>query len=523
MEGTTLSHLLSLFQPKPDLTGRCAMNLRELLAAAFRGAVPDLPDVGPVTGVTADSRNVRAGSVFVAIAGTTVDGTRYAPEAVEKGALAVVAERRIELPRGVPLVTVPDARAAISDLAAAFYGHPAVGMTITGITGTNGKTSTSLLLRSILTAAGRPAALLGTIQYEIGERKIPAMTTTPDPVSLMGFLAEARDRGMRHAVMEVSSHALTQMRTRGIDFAVAVFTNLSSEHLDYHGDYAKYRAAKSLLFSSLAPGATAVLNAEDPASNHMAARCRGKILRYGTSEASAVRARDIESGTSGISFVLATPGGEEAEIRSPLLGQINVMNCLAAAAAAHAQEIPLETIRKGLTECPVVPGRIEPVEAGQPFTVLVDYAHTDDALRNVLKSVRAFAGDRRILTVMGCGGDRDRTKRPRMGQAAAEASDHVIITSDNPRSEEPMAIIRDIVAGLTDHTNFEVVVDRREAIRTAVGRAGPDDIVLIAGKGHETYQLIQNVAIPFDDRQVVREEIGKLPGISGSEAGPSGT
>lgn len=486
------------------------MKLIDLLREAFPGETPELPDAAPVTGVTADSRQCRPGFLFVAIPGTAVDGTRYAAEAVERGAVAVVAERRLELPAEVVQVVVPDARAAVSDLASAFYGHPGRDLTAVGITGTNGKTSTSILLRSILEAAGRRTALFGTIRYEIGERKIPAPTTTPDPVHLMGWLREARDQGIRHAVMEVSSHALVQQRTRGVPFAVGIFTNLAPEHLDYHRDLTEYRAAKAKLFEGLSPKAFAVLNAEDPASNHFAARTRAHVIRYGRNEASAVRATEIASDTTGIAFRLNLPDGREARIRSPLLGTVNVMNALAAAAAAHALGIRLDAIRDGIEAVEVVPGRLQPVLAGQSTTVLVDYAHTDHALENVLANVREIAGERRIVTVMGCGGDRDRTKRPRMGRAAVEHSDHVVITSDNPRSEEPMAIIRDILAGLEGRTNFEVEPDRRKAIRAALRAAGPDDIVVIAGKGHETYQIVSGVAVPFDDRRVVTEEIEAL-------------
>ena len=503
--------ILDRFEPQP-VREADLMKLRELIAAAFPGESPGLPETVSVTVVTADSRRVRPGAVFVAIPGTAVDGTRYVPEAVEKGAIAVVAEGRVEVPEGVTAITVPDARAAIADLAAAYYRHPAREMTVAGITGTNGKTSTSLLLRSILETAGHPAALFGTITYEVGKRIVPAVTTTPDPVSLMGYLREALDQGIRHAIMEMSSHALVQQRTRGIDPDVGIFTNLAPEHLDYHRDFADYRAAKGLLFRGLHSSATAVLNGEDPASNHFAAQTRAHVLRYGTTEAAEVRAGDIESGTDGISFTLSLPGGARTPVRSPLLGRINVMNSLAAAAAAHVLGYDAEQIRAGLEQLPVVPGRLESVSAGQSFTVLVDYAHTDHALVNVLRNIRTFGGDRRVITVMGCGGDRDRAKRPRMGQAAAEYSDHVVITSDNPRSEDPMRIIRDIVEGLPEHTNFEVEADRRKAIRAAVEMASGDDIVLIAGKGHETYQIVSGVAAPFDDRRVVVEEMQRLAG-----------
>jgi len=509
--------ILARYEPLP-VREADLMKLRELIAAAFPGESPGLPETTPVTVVTADSRRVRPGAVFVAIPGTAVDGARYVPEAVEKGAVAIVTEQRVDVPGGVAPIIVPDARAAIADLAAAFYRHPAREMTVAGITGTNGKTSTSLLLRSILETAGDPAALFGTITYEVGERIVPAVTTTPDPVSLMGYLREALDQDIRHAIMEMSSHALVQKRTRGIDADVGVFTNLAPEHLDYHRDFADYRAAKGLLFRGLKPSATAVLNGEDPASNHFAAQTRARVLRYGTTEAAEVRAGDIESGTDGISFTLSLPCGTRALVRSPLLGRINVMNSLAAAAAAHALGYDAEQIRAGLERLPVVPGRLESVSAGQSFTVLVDYAHTDHALVNVLRNIRTFGGDRRVITVMGCGGDRDRAKRPRMGRAAAEYSDHVVITSDNPRSEDPMRIIRDIVEGLPDHTNFEVEADRRKAIRLALERAEGDDIVLIAGKGHEAYQIVSGVAAPFDDRRVVVEEMQRLTGGNADEA-----
>ncbi|MCU0725113.1 MAG: UDP-N-acetylmuramoyl-L-alanyl-D-glutamate--2,6-diaminopimelate ligase [Planctomycetes bacterium] len=499
--------VLSIYEPRPMRREVVRMRLSQLLHEAFPGVVPALPDDPVVSGVSVDSRLCRQGNVFVAVPGTAVDGARFALEAAERGAVAVVAERRLDLPDGVVELIVPDARAAVADLAAAFYGHPARDMTVVGVTGTNGKTSTTLLLRSILEAAGTKVALFGTILYEIGARRIPSPTTTPDPVSLQAFLAEARDVGLSAAVMEVSSHALVQQRTRAIPMAAAVFTNLASEHLDYHRDFEAYRAAKSLLFEGLAPGAVAALNSEDPSSAHIASRTAGRVIRYGRNESASVRAEQVRCGPGGISFLLRLPDGGEARITSPLLGYVNVMNCLAAAAAAYGLGTPLEAIARGLDEAKVVPGRLERVEAGQPFTVLVDYAHTDHALENVLRSIRAFSGERRIITVMGCGGDRDRLKRPRMGRAAADLSEAVIVTSDNPRSEDPMAIIGDILAGLEGRTNFEVIPDRRRAIRAAVRMAAPEDIVLIAGKGHETYQIVGGVVHPFDDRRVVVEEI----------------
>jgi UDP-N-acetylmuramoyl-L-alanyl-D-glutamate--2,6-diaminopimelate ligase len=509
----TLTPVLEAFLPKAFGESMEKLTLRKLLAAAFAGEVPALATDPVVRQVTADSRKVRSGAVFVAVPGTAVDGARYAAEAVERGAVAVVSERRLDLPEEVVQVTVPDARAAIGDLAAAFHGHPSRDMTVVGITGTNGKTSTSLILRSIFECAGHPTAVFGTILYEIGARKIPATTTTPDPESLLAYLREARDAGIRHAVMEVSSHALVQKRIRPVEVSVGVFTNLAPEHLDYHRSLAEYRAAKALLFEGLAPSAAAVLNAEDAATPHIEARSRaGRTIRFGTTEPADVRASEIRCDTHGISFFLHLPNGGEAEIRSPLLGRVNVLNCLAAAAAAHTLDISLGDIRDGIASMRTVPGRLEPVDAGQPFTVLVDYAHTDHALRNVLESIRSFAAGRRIITVMGCGGDRDRLKRPRMGRAAVSLSHHVVVTSDNPRTEDPMAIIQDIRQGLTGHTNFEIEPDRRKAIAKAIAAAGRTDIVLVAGKGHETYQIVSGVVLPFDDRQVVREEIGRMGG-----------
>jgi UDP-N-acetylmuramoyl-L-alanyl-D-glutamate--2,6-diaminopimelate ligase len=499
--------MLGVFEPRPMRREIVRMRLSHLLHEAFPGEVPVFPDDPVVSGVCADSRLCRQGNVFVAVPGTAVDGARFAMEASERGAVAVVAEHRLDLPEDVIQLTVPDARAAVADLAAAFYGHPARDMTVIGITGTNGKTSTALLLRSVLDAAGMKAALFGTIRYEIGARRIPSPTTTPDPVSLQAFLAEARDVGISAAVMEVSSHALVQQRTRAIRMSAAVFTNLAPEHLDYHRDFEAYRAAKSLLFEGLAPGAVAALNSEDPSSAHIASRTEGRVILYGRNESASVRAEEVRCDPDGISFLLRLPDGGEARITSPLLGYVNVMNCLAAAAAAHGLGIPVAKIAEGLDAAPVVPGRLERVDAGQPFTVLVDYAHTDHALVNVLRSIRAFSGDRRIITVMGCGGDRDRLKRPRMGRAASELSEAVVVTSDNPRSEDPMAIIGEILSGLEGRTNFEVIPDRRRAIRAAVRMAGPDDIVLIAGKGHETYQIVGGVVYPFDDSRVVTEEI----------------
>jgi UDP-N-acetylmuramoyl-L-alanyl-D-glutamate--2,6-diaminopimelate ligase len=458
-----------------------------------------------VTGVSSDSRSLAAGELFVVVQGTKDDGAKYAKAAVEKGAAALVvpgdAPREIES-LGVPVVRVEDPRGALAALAAEFHGRPSEAMTVVGVTGTNGKTTTSHLVRAALDHADRgPCALLGTITYEWPGVSIAAKNTTPGAAETQSMLARARAAGGRSVSMEVSSHALDQRRVERTRFAGAVFTNLTGDHLDYHKTMESYAEAKARLFAGLAPSAVAAVNAEDPYAQTMTRGCKARVLRFGLDAPSDpdVTARNLRMTAEGVSFTLCTPSGV-AEVRSPLLGRYNVMNLLGAAAVVTGLGVEPAVAARGLSSVRGVRGRLEAVEAGQPFTIVVDYAHSDDAVVNVLRNLRGVVRGR-IITVIGCGGDRDRTKRPRMARAAAELSDLAWFTSDNPRSEDPDRIVQEMLAGVYGARNVRVDVDRACAIARAVHEARVGDCVAILGKGHEDYQIFKDQTVHFDDRE----------------------
>lgn len=477
---------------------------------------PPLESV-PIAGITGDSRKVVPGGVFVAVEGFRTDGHRYLPQALEKGASALVVQRLDEARevcagRPVSLVQVSDSRRALALCSAAFFGFPGQALAMVGVTGTNGKTTTTILVESILRAHGRSPALVGTMYTRIGGVERVAANTTPESVDLQALLAEMRDVGHDSVVMEVSSHGLALDRVLGCSFDVAVFTNLTQDHLDFHGDMEAYFQAKLALFASLGRSSTkpdsacAVLNADDPwAPRIPSVLAPGvRVLTYGTSRAADIRATAIEHHPRGVAFHLHTPAGR-VELQLQLSGQFNVYNAMAAVGAALALGVPLSVVAGALQQERPVRGRFEAVRAGQDFTVVVDYAHTPDGLENVLRAAREIARGRVIL-VFGCGGDRDRTKRPLMGAIAASLAHRSIVTSDNPRGEEPAAIMREIVGGWPpDGSPPSVVEDRREAIARALGEARPGDLVVIAGKGHETYQILGDRTIPFDDAEVARQ------------------
>ena len=453
--------------------------------------------------VTDDSRNVSAGALFIAKKGYSQDGSKFIADAVKRGASAVAAEEAFDAPKGVAKILVRDARSAIPVMADNFYGHPSSGLKTVGITGTNGKTTITYLLESIIKAYGQEAGVIGTINYRLKGRVMPAKNTTPGAFELQAILADMVKMGIGYAVMEVSSHALDQGRVDRILFDTAIFTNLTGDHLDYHKTMASYFKAKSRLFEKLKKGGIAILNGDDKKVASLK-RSLKKALVYGTKRGADIRAEDISLSMNGTLFTVKTPKGS-LRIDTKLIGMHNVSNILAAVSAAIALDIPKEAILKGVSRVAAVPGRLEAVEAGQPFKVFVDFAHTEDALLNVLSLLREVA-EKRIVTVFGCGGDRDRTKRPRMGKVACRLSDHVIITSDNPRSEEPGDIVAEIEGGVEGaFSNYDIVVDRREAIAKALEAASQGDIVVIAGKGHETYQIIKGKTLPFDDREVARD------------------
>jgi UDP-N-acetylmuramyl-tripeptide synthetase len=457
-----------------------------------------------VTHVTHDSRAARAGSLFVAIRGLVTDGNRFVASARQKGAVAVVSEAPAE--PGVPWIRVPDARVALAVLSAAVLGDPASGLQLVGVTGTNGKTTTSYLIEGALTAAGHRVGLVGTVEYRIAGRALEASRTTPESSDLQALFRQMADEGCTHAVLEVSSHSLALKRVHGCFFRVAVFTNLTRDHLDFHGDMDGYFAAKRALFDTLLHvDGHAIVNLDDDRAAEVIRASRGHVWTFSLQQRADLRAREVTLSLEGTRFVADTPVGSIA-VASPLIGRFNVRNLLAALGAALALGVPPETAVRGLESVSGVPGRLEPVRAGQDFTVVVDYAHTDDALKNVLETVRDLR-PRRVITVFGAGGDRDRTKRPLMGAVAARLSDVVVVTSDNPRSEPPESIIEEIERGMNGRGASERhrVVDRREAIARALSIARPGDAVVIAGKGHEPYQVLRDRTIPFDDRRVARE------------------
>lgn len=467
-----------------------------------------------IVGVTHDSRRVRPGDLYVALPGQRFDGWDFAAAAVTAGAVAVAGAppRTPALAADLTTLTVPwaalaEPRAGLAALAARIYGHPDRELVMAGVTGTNGKTTVALLIAAMLEAAGLPAGFLGTIGYRFGERRFAGGHTTPESSDLYRTLREMRAAGARAAAMEVSSHALAMQRVAGAAFDVAVFTNLTRDHLDYHQDMESYFAAKRGLFTQLKPGARPAINAGDPYGRRLAAELP-EALTFG--EGGAVRASAVRLSTEGIAARLETPRGA-LEIDSPLLGRYNLDNLLAAAAAAEALGLPHAAMARGIAERPRVPGRMEPVDRGQPFPVYVDYAHTGAALAAALEAVREVAGGRvgavKVAVVFGCGGERDPGKRSAMGRTAGELADLPIVTSDNPRGEDPLAIMAAVEEGVkaSGNSRYRLVPDRREAIRAALAAAGPGWAVLVAGKGHEREQIVGDRKLPFSDV----EEIGR--------------
>lgn len=462
-----------------------------------------------INGIIHDSHRVGKGYLFVAIKGHNVDGHNFVGDAIERGAVAVVTERKLDLPSDTPQLVVSDTRKALSTLSHYFYGEPSSKITVTGITGTNGKTTTSYLIKSIIESAGEQAGLIGTIHYQINGRLIPSNETTPESVELHGFLAEMLSFDIKYAVMEVSSHALIQHRTRDINFRTAVFTNLSHDHLDYHLNITAYRDAKARLFEGLSRGSFAILNADTPDSKYFADRTQAHIIWYGMKNKAEVTAEVISRTIDNTAFRLRCPKGEVV-INSQLIGDHNVYNAIAAAANALALGFDLETIRKGIEAVSSVRGRLETVDCGREFRVFIDFAHTPEALQTVLTTLRPLTKGRVIL-VFGCGGNRDREKRQKMGHIAEVSSNLFWITSDNPRSEDPVSIINEIKAGIVSGCHYHIQPDRRLAIEEALSEAKRGDTVLVAGKGHERCQIFNRTVIPFDDREVVKKALLRRP------------
>jgi UDP-N-acetylmuramoyl-L-alanyl-D-glutamate--2,6-diaminopimelate ligase len=487
------------------------MKLRDLLEGVeTRRASCGLGDAGEieVSCVTYDSRKTAPGGLFVALRGAALDGNQFVSQAVERGTGVIVSEqqRLANIPPAIAWVEVEHPRRALATISANFYRRPAEALQLVGITGTNGKTTTSYLVDSLLCAAGHRTGLFGTIAYRTPRGEHTAKNTTPESLDLQNFFAEVRDAGGSHVTLEVSSHALAMDRVWGIRIAVAVFTNLTRDHLDYHQTLDQYFAAKRRLFEGLGapPPLWGVVNADDPRSAELAGLAR-RTLTYGIEHNADITAKKFSLAFAGLEFTAQTPAGR-VEIVSGLVGRINVYNILGAVGAGMALGLDREAIEVGIRNCRAVPGRFERVEEGQPFMVVVDYAHTDDALRNLIQTARELLGKSgRIITVFGCGGERDRTKRPLMGEAAGSLSDFVVLTSDNPRGEDPLKIINDAVVGLQRaRANYVIEPDRSCAVEIALEQAQSGDIVLLAGKGHETYQVVREGTLDYDDRVEAR-------------------
>jgi len=459
-----------------------------------------------VKGIAYDSRAIKNGFIFVAVKGFSVDGHAYIKDAVSRGAVGVVAEKILDLQNDTTFIEVDDSRRALAFLSSVFYKEPSKRLSLIGITGTNGKTSTSYIVRNILEAWGRKASLLGTIHYIINDKVLPAPHTTPESLDLQRYLKETVDSNVEYAVLEVSSHALALKRVEGCLFKTAVFTNFSQDHLDFHGTMQEYFAAKSRLFNYLQKDGYAVLNWDDPMVKGLADKLNCNLITCGFERGAMLRAENIkESGIQGgLSFEIQAPEGRFA-VNSGLVGRNSVYNILMAVGVAYALGISRDAIIKGIREMRPVEGRFEKVDEGQEFLCIVDYAHTEDALKNLIQEARRITKGK-IITVFGCGGDRDRSKRPKMGAAATELSDFVIITSDNPRTEEPMEIIKEITRGIRKN-NYMVEPERAEAIKEAVAIAKAGDTLLIAGKGHEDYQEIKGTRYPFSDKEFFKEVI----------------
>ena len=491
--------------------GEVLSTLREITTSDT--TVGELASNADVSAIAYDSRRVTSGAVFVALRGLKADGTQFANQAISRGAAMVVAET--PRPEGIaaPWLVVSDARLALALLADHFYDHPSRRLQVIGVTGTNGKTTTAYLLASILEAAGLKAGLLGTVTYRLGTEEREASRTTPEAPDVQQLLDQMIRQGCRAAVMEVSSHALALRRVDGMRFAAGIFTNLTRDHLDFHEDMENYFQAKRRLFEMLPDDAPAIINLDDPRGASLLDVSK-RVMTFALTRPADVTPGPLEFTLTGLSFDLRTPRGD-VRLESRLVGRPNVSNILAAAATAVALDLPLDAIVAGVQALAGVPGRFEVVSApDDEVTVVIDYAHTDDALRNLLETARPLA-PKRLVTVFGCGGDRDKTKRPLMGMVAARLSDVVVITSDNPRTEEPQRIIDEIKRGIPAGgqagrtPDVLAIVDRREAIERAVERAEAGDVVLIAGKGHEKYQQIGDRVLPFDDGEIARAALGR--------------
>lgn len=468
--------------------------------------------------ITADSRKVQAESVFICLDGSTVDGHTFAQKAVEAGAVALVVSKDVAIEGGVTLIKVTDTRQAMMDMVPAFFDYPARKMRMIGVTGTNGKTTTTHMIAHVLRHQGHKVGIIGTVHIVIGDQTYPIHNTTPDVVDLQHILQQMVDAGVSHCIMEVSSHALALGRVAGVEYDTAVFTNLTQDHLDFHKTFENYLAAKCKLFTGLSSGTQsklpkgAVINIDDPYGHRVAALTEVPTILYGTQGKGSLEASDIHMTSTRSSYTIQYQG-QAYPMQLNTAGLFNVYNTLAAVGACLQEGLAMEAIEMALTDFQSVPGRFELIDQGQPFAVVVDYAHTPDGLENILQTAKEIV-DNNILVVFGCGGDRDATKRPIMGGIAADYADVCLVTSDNPRTEDPVKIVEQVEVGVKEHLRsgcqYKVIVDRAEAIHAALKMAQAGDVVLIAGKGHEDYQILKDRTIHFDDREVAREALKTL-------------
>lgn len=482
------------------------MRLKKLFANLNN--IPDLE----IKGINTDSNLISAGEIFVAIKGAEQDGHKFIKDAVKNGAVCVVKERSSPTPKDLGLkktviINVSDTRKEISQLAAKFYNYPSRKLRVIGVTGTNGKTTIAYLVESILEEAGYPTGLLGTINYKFKKHVLPSINTTPGALEMQAFLAKMVKEKLRYCVMEASSHSLEQERVRDVDFHIAIFTNLTQDHLDYHHNLEDYFRAKSKLFTNLDSESYAVVNIEDPYSARLLKLTKARKITFGFSEKSQIRATNIRLSIKGSDFQILTSKGSFS-IQTELIGRHNIYNILSAVSVGVIEGIDFSTIKRGIEKIDCVAGRLEAINQGQKFGVFVDYAHTEDALKNVISSLKEFHKGK-IIVVFGCGGQRDTTKRPKMGRLVSQMADYFIITNDNPRKEDPQKIVKDILKGIKTK-NYDVILDRGKAIEKAIKMAGDNDTVLIAGKGHETSQILKNKSLAFDDREVTRRILNCL-------------
>lgn len=472
-----------------------------------------------IAGIAYDSRNVETDYLFVCIEGFTDDGHNYIEEAIDSGATALLVEKEVEVDSEVTVIKTDDTRLGLAEVSAAFYDYPSQELKVIGVTGTNGKTTNTYLIESILKKAGYKPGLIGTIKNKVGDQTFDSQRTTPEALDINKLLAQMVDKGVTHVVMEVSSHALDLNRVAKIDFDVAIFTNITQDHLDFHDSFSEYLAAKKKLFSGLEDSSekTAVINIDDPYSDEFLEAASSKVLTYGIEKDANLKAKDITISPTGVEFGLESTAGE-IELDLNITGLFNVYNTLSAIGAGLSLGVGLKQIKAGLEEIQGIAGRFEIIEEAKDFGVIVDYAHTPDSLRNILETAHDFVKGR-IIVVFGCGGDRDKDKRPIMGQVAVELGDFAVVTSDNPRSEDPAEIIADIEAGIKEKDKIKdedgdyiIIEDRAEAINYGIESAQSDDLVFIVGKGHETYQTFKDKTIPFDDREVARRSLAELRG-----------